>query len=118
MEKIEDLHIETKKLKEGDRIFLLNRNLNEAIANSNGSMFNSSFLMSSLVLLVSGFSVIYLTGVLWFVLAYCLLSVVGLIFIIRKYKKAQQMLKEKDWKIKVNYDLLFTEHLGYAIKKD
>jgi len=113
----EKLDLDIKKIKEEDRRFLLNRYLTETIASHQGSMYNTTITLSLLALSISGFSVAYLTKVLWIILIYCIFVLLGLIWYTKKYKETQNNLKEEREKIRVNYDELFKHHLNYAIIK-
>jgi len=109
--------IDPNKLKEEDRRFLLNRNLNETISSHQGSMSNTTMTLSLLALAIAGFSIIYQTKVIWIILVYCVFSVIGLFFYFYKYKKAQNTLKLERMKLKLNYDELFKRHFAYATKR-
>lgn len=111
------LPLDIKKITEEDRIFLLNRFLTEIIASHQGSMYNTSFTLSLLALIISGFSVAYLTKSLLIILVYCVFSIAGLIFYIKKYKQSQKNLESERQKIGIEHDELFKYHLNYALKK-
>ena len=110
----EELPIDIKKLKEEDRLFLLNRNLNEIISTHQGAMFNTTITLSLLALAISCFSVVYQSKILVLVWIYCIFSGIGLLVYITKYKKAQESLVSKILKLKLNHDDLFRHHFAYA----
>ena len=110
------LPLEIKKLTEEDRRFLLDRYLNEVIANHQGSMSNTNFILSLLAILFAGFSIVYQLQNLYFILTYSILSLLGLIFVIKGYKKSQAHLNLERENIGINYDELFKKHLDYATK--
>jgi len=109
--------LEMKKLEKEDRRFLLNRYENETIASLQGSMYNTTMTLSLLALLISGFSLVFLTGLKWFVIVYPIVALVGLVIYIRKYKGSQLGLKFEREKMRLNYDELFKLHLSYASKE-
>lgn len=109
--------IDHDKIKEEDRRFLLDRNLNETISSHQGSMSNVTIAFSFLALLISGFSLVYQTRVLWIILIYCACSIIGLICYVNEFKKAQNSLIFERMRLKLNYDELFKHHLAYATKR-
>ena len=113
----EQLKLDIKKLKEEDRRFLLNKSLTEAVASHQGSMHNSIITMTLLAILISTFSVVYTTGILWLILVFVIFAFIGLIIFVIKYKRVQRNLLAERSKIKIDYDELFKQHLDYAIKK-
>lgn len=113
----EQLDLDIKKLKEEDRRFLLNRNLNEIIASLQGSMYNTSTTSSLLALFLSGFSIVSLTKDLNLIFTYTTFSLILILFFIRKYKKFQFNLRRERDDLKLDYSKLFKYHLDYAIKK-
>lgn len=114
---LDRITLDHTQLKEEDRRFLLNRNLSETIANNQGSVTNTSMTLSLLALSLSGFSLVYLTKSLWIILVYSISILIGIIFYIGKYKKAQTNLTRERLRLKLNYDELFKYHLAYATKR-
>jgi hypothetical protein len=115
---IEQMPLDIKKLNEDDRRFLLDRNMTQAVANSQGSLGNISILMSLVAILIATYSVVYQTGILWVILPYAIFSVIGLIFAVVRYKRAQRNLVKEMFNLKINYDELFKHHFGYAIRRN
>ena len=83
----EYLNLDKEKIKEEDRRFLLNRYLNETIVSHQGSMHNTAIILSLLAILISTFTLVYQTKLLWVIIFYAIISLLGLIFYIRKWIK-------------------------------
>lgn len=112
------LPLDIKKLKEEDRRFLLNKSLTEAIASHQGSMHNTMLVMTFLAILISTFSVVYTTRILWIIIVFVIFAFIGLIIFVIKFKKTQNNLALERQKIKIDYDELFKYHFQYATKKE
>ncbi|MCX8193757.1 MAG: hypothetical protein N3G19_00090 [Candidatus Pacearchaeota archaeon] len=112
----EPLLLDIKKLKDEDRRFLLNRNLNKVIANNQSAMFNTTITLSLLALAISCFSVVYVTKISWLIIIYVIIAVIGLGIYFCRYKKAKNYLESEMSKLKINYDALFKHHFNYALK--
>lgn len=108
------LNLDLKKLKEEDRRHLLNRYLSEVIASHQGSMHNTAITLSLLAILISTFTLVYQTRLLWAIIPYAVISLIGLIFYIIKLKKTQNNLNIEREKLRKEYDELFKYHFGYA----
>ena len=116
MENKEYLNLDKKKLKEEDRRFLMSRYFNETVASHQGSMHNTALTMSLLAILISTFTLVYQTKLLWVIIPYAILSLLGLIFYIAKLKRVQNNLTIEREKMKKDYDELFKYHFAYANK--
>ena len=81
-----------KKIKE-DRRFLLNRNLSEIIASHQDSMYNTTITFSLLALVISGFSIVYLSKTLWIIIVYCMVALFG---ILKNIRRPNQILRKKE----------------------
>lgn len=112
----EYLNLEKEKIKEEDRRFLLSRYFNETIASHQGSMHNTAITLSLLAILISTFTLVYQTKLLWVIIPYAILSLLGLIFYIRKLKKVQNNLNLEREKMRGEYDELFKHHFDYVNK--
>ena len=112
----EYLGLDKKKLKGEDRRFLMSRNFNETIAIYQGSMHNTAITLSLIAILISVFTLVYQTKLLWIIRLYVIISLVGLIIYITKLKIVQRNLSLERKKIKKNYDELFKYHFVYANK--
>jgi len=113
MEK-EYLHLNKKKIKEEARRFLMSRYFNETIASHQGSISNTTLLLSLLAILFSGFSIVYASRNWIFVVIYAIFSLLGLIILISKYKRVQNNLHNERERMKKEYDELFKYHFNYA----
>jgi hypothetical protein len=108
------INIKVKKLTEEDRRFLLNKNLFEITSNWQGTMSNNTLFFSLLAVTIAGFSIVYQTKVLWIILAYIILSLLGIFWSIAQYWAAQNELKKERDRLKLDYDSLFEHHVAYA----
>ncbi|MBP7139406.1 MAG: hypothetical protein KBA47_00535 [Caldisericia bacterium] len=111
----EYLDLNKKKIKEEDRRHLLNRYLNETIISHQGSMHNTAITISLLAILISTFTLVYQTKLLWVILPYLIISLFGLSLYLIKLKRVQKSLKIEREKMRINYDELFKHHFAYVI---
>jgi len=114
MENKEYLHLDKKKIKEEDRRFLMSRNFNETVVSHQGSMHNTAITLSLLAILISTFSIVYLTKNLILIMIFVIFSLFELMFYIKKLRKVQENLHRERERMKKDYDELFKYHFAYA----
>lgn len=112
----EYLNLDKNEIIEEDRRFLLNRYFNETIASHQGSMHNTAITLSLLAILISTFTLVYQTKLLWVIVPYAILSVLSLIFYLKKLKRVQNNLNIERENMRRNYDELFKHHFSYVNK--